>query len=361
MSQPNPDRTDAIRGGQNPPPIDAAVLGGEIGRKQRLQYEKAIARENKFWRNFEYLDGLPGSYAMTFADRHVVNWEIDTEIIEPKEIAYALRANKWDYENAKINFYNKLGAMLCHPDVHRIEALVFGWCYLEDTDAIEILVKNHKSLPGLKAIFLGDIEDREMMISDIWLADVSPILSLYPNLELLHLRGDRALRFSEWRHEQLKALRVESGGLNREAILDLNQLELPELEYLELWMGRPEYGGNSSIDDLMPILSGEKFPKLKYLGLKNCEYANDIAFELVRSPILESLIELDLSMGTLQLEGFQALLNYPKINELEVLNVAANCIDRAFTGTLPVSEFKCRLIMEGQRGGSSYRYCVVGE
>jgi hypothetical protein len=36
MSEINPNNTDAILGGQNPPPVNAAVLGGEIGRKQRL-------------------------------------------------------------------------------------------------------------------------------------------------------------------------------------------------------------------------------------------------------------------------------------------------------------------------------------
>jgi hypothetical protein len=87
-------------------------------------------------------------------------------------------------------------------------------------------------------------------------------------------------------------------------------------------MGRPDYGGNSSIDDLMPIIFGEKFPNLKYLGLKNCEYTDDIAFELAKSPLLESLIELDLSMVTLQTEGFQTLLDCPKINEL-VLKISS--------------------------------------
>jgi hypothetical protein len=91
MSEINPNNTDAILGGQNPPPIHAAVLGGEIGRKQRLQHEKAIARENKFWRNFEYLDGLPDRHAAIFADRQVVNFEPGMEIVNPKETCQSER------------------------------------------------------------------------------------------------------------------------------------------------------------------------------------------------------------------------------------------------------------------------------
>jgi hypothetical protein len=37
MSQPNPNNTDAILGGQNPPPVNAVVLGGLAGVKQRLE------------------------------------------------------------------------------------------------------------------------------------------------------------------------------------------------------------------------------------------------------------------------------------------------------------------------------------
>jgi hypothetical protein len=91
MSESNPQSSDAVLGGQNPPPVDAAVLGGEVGRRKRLQYEKSIARENKFWRNFEYLDGLQHGHTQVFADLKVVNFEPDMEIINPQEAAYALR------------------------------------------------------------------------------------------------------------------------------------------------------------------------------------------------------------------------------------------------------------------------------
>lgn len=39
MSQPNPNNTDVILGGQTPPPVDAAVLGGAIGKNRKLARE----------------------------------------------------------------------------------------------------------------------------------------------------------------------------------------------------------------------------------------------------------------------------------------------------------------------------------
>jgi hypothetical protein len=377
MSEIYPNNNDAILGGQNPPPVDAAVLGGEIGRKQRLQHEKAIARQNKFWRNFPYLDGLPNCHASIFADRQVVNFEPGLEIIDPKETAYALRENHYRYrglnENLDFTFQEKWQALIDCTRISEVEALIFGNgpCYL---DYVNSLVGNYSIFNSLKAIFFGDIEDRESMISDLSFGcDISPVLSVYPDLEILHIRsGGRGnhLSFSEWRHEKLKALRIESSGLNRSAITSLCQLELPALEYLELWT---EYGSNSSIEDVIPIISGERFPKLKYLGIKNCEYTNDVVDELIKSPLMESLLELDLSMGTLNMEGFLKLANSTNINNLAYLNIDGNCLPinwlspsryETITSLHPeILNIKCKLTASNQRPCSdrSTRYCSVRE
>jgi hypothetical protein len=45
MSDIQPDNTDAILGGQTPPPVNAAVLGGMAGEKQRLDREFGITHE----------------------------------------------------------------------------------------------------------------------------------------------------------------------------------------------------------------------------------------------------------------------------------------------------------------------------
>jgi hypothetical protein len=368
MSELNPNNTDAILGGQNPPPINAAVLGGDIGRKQRLQHEKEIARKNKFWRNFEYLDGLPHLYAATFADRQVVNFEPELEIVNPKETAYALRQGGrwWDITNSSdLSIEDKWDALLKKSRVNEIEALVFG-NGIFDSNYVRLLVDNYQYFHSLKALFIGDIEDREQMISDLSFGcDISPVLSVHPDLEILHIRsGGRgnALSFSEWRHENLKALRIESSGLNRSAITSLCQLELPALEYLELWTGSEEYGSNSTIDDILPIISGDVFPHLRYLGVKNCEYTDDVAFRLAKSSLLEQLIELDLSKGTLTNDGFAYLAQTQSINELDVLNISETYV--CFSSSFSPEELKIKpkvINSGGARYPSRGRCCVVRE
>ncbi|WP_310425662.1 hypothetical protein [Chamaesiphon sp. VAR_48_metabat_135_sub] len=375
MSAPNPHESDLVLGGQNPPPINAAVLGGEAGKKQKLQYKQAFAKENKFWCDFEYLNGLPNSHANIFADRQVVNFEAGMEIINPQNNAYSFH----EYYGSD-TFESKWFSVLESPCTNEIEALVFGiadW----DMELISVIANAKDKLENLKAIFIGDIEDSECMISSLpCYGDISPILESYDRLEFLQMRCNQGrnartgeklyegFRFCQTlRHDKLKILRIESSGLNHQTLLDINQLKLPSLEYLELWLGSPEYGANSSIEDLIPMISSEKFSQLKYLGFKNCDYTDDIAFALAKSPFLENLIELDLSMGTLGNDGLLALLNSPAIEYLDTLNISENFITRGFIeNILPTFELNCKLIIDRQECGyesvpRSERYCSVSE
>jgi hypothetical protein len=148
-------------------------------------------------------------------------------------------------------------------------------------------------------------------ISWIVQGDYAPILATFLSLEALRIRGGTGLEFSPCRHEKLKSLTIETGGLSGSTIGMLCGLDLPNLQYLELWLGSENYGGDSTLADLEPILSGRAFPKLRYLGLRNAEYTADIAHVLTHSPVLEQLVELDLSIGTLTDEGAAPLIDCP--------------------------------------------------
>lgn len=264
------------------------------------------------------------------------------------------------------NTQKKLKKLLQDSRATEVEALVFGLWTDDSTSAsiVNALVEASEKLTSLKAVFIGDIEDSEDMISSIVQSNLSPILEAYPNLEVLQVRGSNplwlgyaALQFSPaLKHENLKTLIVESGGLSRLSINQICELELPALEYLELWLGSDNYGGDSSINDLMPIISGV-FPKLKYLGLRNSEYSDDIAFAIVNSPIIENLVELDFSMGTLGDDGAEALLNCPAINYLDTLNVSDNCLTYWMMERL--NELDIEVIIGEQNPDE--RYCSVAE
>ena len=82
------------------------------------------------------------------------------------------------------------------------------------------------------------------------------------------------------------------------------------------------------MQDLQPILSGKLFPKLKYLGLRNCEYADDIAAVVVNSPIVERIETLDLSLGVLTDEGAQAILSLPEGGSLKKVSIHYNYVGK---------------------------------
>lgn len=424
-----PREYDLVLGGNNPPPIDGVVMGGIEGVKSSLisdniqsqiqalleafnygdaglnlvidalnNYKREVRKnayqllqqreENKakeavsnykFWSDFEYLNGLPNSYSEIFAHRKVKNFNPEIGITDPVNTAYALRQPSYSWRGEKQEPITKQFELLLQDNrASQLEALVFGfWDYWASNFVLNPLFDASEQLPNLKALFIGDIVDEEIMISSIQQCDISPILAMYPNLEILHIRGGSHLRFSSGyleRHDRLKAIRIESGGLPREAINGLCALDLPALEYLELWMGTPEYGGNSTINDLLPIIKGKAFPNLKYLGLRNAEYTDELVLELVKSPLIESLVELDLSLGTLGVEGAEALLNCSAVNELDTLNISKNWL-KYFSETITqFFQLDCNIIVDEQKwynptqqfedeneAYESRRYCSVRE
>ncbi|MFN6486807.1 MULTISPECIES: STM4015 family protein [unclassified Nostoc] len=265
-------------------------------------------------------------------------------------------------------FREKLNILSQHPNANKIEALVIGmWDKYGDCDSsvvVNALVEVKDKLKNLKAIFIGDIEFSEWMISSIEQSDISPLLNAYPQLEIIQIRGGKGLQFSQLKHDNLKAIIIESGGLIPETIAQICALDLPALQHLELWLGSPSYGGDSFIDDLMPIISGELFPSLSYLGLRNSEYSDDIARALVNMPAIKFLNILDLAMGTLSNEGAEALFNSSHVNKLDILNLTENFLSDEMIERL--SQLDCQLINDNQKQEKDkkyyiYRYCSIAE
>ncbi|HEV3115583.1 MAG TPA: STM4015 family protein, partial [Gemmataceae bacterium] len=186
---------------------------------------------------------------------------------------------------------------------------------------IKALVKQSQTFAGLKALFLGDIISEENEISWIEQSDVSPLLKAFPLLEVFRVRGGNHLSFTKVKHAALKQLIVEAGGLPRSVIREICRCDFPNLEHLELWLGVENYGWDGGVEDLQPLLAGNLFPKLTYLGLRNSDIADDIAPVVVNAPILKRLKVLDLSNGTLSDIGARALLKLPANLPLKKLSL----------------------------------------
>ncbi|MEU4163523.1 STM4015 family protein [Actinoplanes sp. NPDC026670] len=200
-------------------------------------------------------------------------------------------------------------------------ALIFGdWGETNSTPfPVDILTGNADRLSGLRALFIADIESEQCEISWIQHGDITPVLTAFPNLRKLRVRGSDGLALSPVRHENLRDLVLESGGLPAPVVQAVGESDLPALEHLELWLGVEEYGGGASVDDLARILSGRSLPALNRLGLCNAENADEIAAAVASAPVVARLTELDLSMGTLGDVGAEALMAGQPLTHLKRL------------------------------------------
>ncbi len=246
------------------------------------------------------------SNAGTFIGRRVVDYDPEKPV--KNDVVYRFRSS-WDDNNLIAH----LERYLALPGSIDVTALVFGAWHGDDSGAspdniLECLTANKDRIPNLAALFLGDITSEENEMSWINQTDLSPLLKAFPKLQLLRTRGGEGLALTEPSHPNLRALAMETGGMDVSVIASLSKADLPSLEYLELWLGTEDYGATATVRDLQPILSGKLFPKLKYLGLRNSYIADEVAIVVAASPVVQQIETLDLSLGVLTDDGGQALL-----------------------------------------------------
>ncbi|RRQ86617.1 STM4015 family protein [Streptomyces griseofuscus] len=278
--------------------------------------------------NVEHLKELHGLPAFEF--------ETEPKGELPVAGAVAWRVSVDPYGDSDIAFEELWDRFLETVDPSGIRAIIVGpWGEAYDNDSeliVNRLVKDRERLTGLRAVFIGDLEMEEAEISWIEQSDVTPVLAAYPLLEELGIRGGSGLRFPAVRHEHLRTLRFETGGLPGEVVRGVAGSELPALEHLDIWLGVPEYGGDATVADLAPFLAGGGFPALRHLGLRNSEIQDEIAAAVASAPVVAQLTSLDLSMGVLTDEGVIALLDGQPLTHLTKLDLHHNYV------TEPVAE-----------------------
>ncbi|MFF8018583.1 STM4015 family protein [Streptomyces sp. NPDC007929] len=213
-------------------------------------------------------------------------------------------------------------------DLSRVRALVVGiWPDAVEegepnTEVVDTLVAAASRLPGLRALFVGEMTYEECEISWIVNGDVTPLLAAFPRLEEFGVRGGQGLVFPPQSHAALRRLAIETGGLSREVVRGVGESDFPALEDLDIWLGVSWYGADTQVPDLEPLLSGTRLPALRRLALHNSEIQDDIAAACASAPVVARLTALDLSMGTLSDEGAQALLHGQPLIHLTELNLS---------------------------------------
>jgi len=291
--------------------VDAGV-GGSDGSIPMLAFSSINRRDDI------------GQNIGTFIGKRVMDY--DPEKPHKPDVVYRFRS---DWENDELlpnlKHFTQTGAAA------ETVALVIGAWHGDNPEmtpepVLDVLMQAKDRLPKLAALYIGDITSEENEMSWINQTDLSPLLAAFPKLQLLRARGGTGLALSSPKHENLRALALETGGMDVSVIRSICMSSFPNLEYLELWLGTDEYGANHAIADLQPILSGRLFPKLKYLGLRNSQLADEIAGVVVNSPLIQRLETLDLSLGVLTDEGARALLKLPPSPTLKKLNLHYNYI-----------------------------------
>ncbi|WP_367325548.1 STM4015 family protein [Streptomyces sp. HUAS ZL42] len=240
---------------------------------------------------------------------------------EPSSVAWKLSC---DWEQPFEPLWRRF---LDEVSTDQVTALVLGAWWTEWDEqgidpVLELITAEAPRFSHLRAVFLADVVSEESEISWIKQGDVSRVLRAWPGLRELGVRGAEGLVIEPLRHDCLHTLRIESGGLPAGPVRALAGCEFPALRHLELWLGTAWYGGDSTPDDVAPLLTMlAGCPDLRHLGLRNSDIQDDIAAALAGAPVVAGLESLDLSMGVLSDDGGAALLAGQPLSHLRSLDL----------------------------------------
>lgn len=243
-----------------------------------------------------------------------------------------------------------LTALLRHPSGALLRDITISINMLDDGGYFEpvLQVLGSVGAPCLRSLRVGEFSnaggpggegDYVYEISWTSIGDASSLWKGVPRLEKLVIQSglgstsassDNDDRFGDIQLPRLKYFEAITGAMSQHCIQSLAAAKWPELETLKIWFGSSDYGFSGGIDDIQPILDARGLPKLKYLGLMNAEFTDDVIEPLIRSRILPQLEVLDLSYGTMTDEGAQRIAaNKAAFAHLEQLKLAQNCIFNA--------------------------------
>lgn len=229
-----------------------------------------------------------------------------------------------DYEEG-VRMEDLLKELAGKPESKTLESLIIGdWGQAYENspqEFMDTLVGLAPNFPALRKLYIGEMDSEECEVSWIVQTDLTPLLGAFPELTSFTVQGSNELSLEPLRHAKLEELVIVCGGLSKGVLASIAKAELPELRKLEVYLGVEDYGFDGSLEDVLPLMDKERFPKLVYLGLKDSEIQDEIAKAVVQAPILDQLEVLDLSEGTLSDEGAEALLASDKIKGLKHLDL----------------------------------------
>jgi hypothetical protein len=277
-------------------------------------------------------------------------------------VAWRIEAGYDDKEEALAEKLDRLLDVVGGESIHALVIGQWGGAY-DSPPPLQQLIAVRDRMPNLRALFIGEMTFEECEISWINHGEIAPLLGAFPALEVLRVRGAQGLRLSPVRHRRLRELAIEAGGLPATVVRGIADSSFPALRTLELWLGVAEYGGDTIVEDLAPILGGADLPALRRLALRNAEIADQLASALAGAPVVARLEELDLSLGILSDRGAEALLLGQPLTHLRRLDLSHHFISadlaERLTAELPGVDVDLSDGQEADEDGD--RYVSVSE
>jgi uncharacterized protein (TIGR02996 family) len=215
-----------------------------------------------------------------------------------------------------------LGLLLAHPSGRLLASLDLGMNGMNDESLDDVLAILIAQPPAtLRALLLGDFTQEQSDISYFNIGDVAPLWPALSGLRKLVVHGG-VFELGTIEHALLEHAEFKTGGLSAENAQAIATAQWPRLRHLDVWYGDPNYGGEATIDDVLPLLARADLPGLVHLGLMNAAFTDDICGALPGSALAPQLRELDLSLGTMSDDGAAVLARaaaaFPKLTRLDV-------------------------------------------
>ena len=303
--------------------------------------------------------------AQHYLDRPVIEFRMGDTIADPTSVRTHVYRLIQDYDSAESQ-RDLLDHFLGQVDKAALDALIIGaWSEAHDEGPqgyLGGLIERRAELPALQALFVGDMTYEDCEISWIIQSDYNPLLTAFPQLRSLRIRGSSQLKLEAFDHAQLEELAIECGGLPSQFANAIAASTLPALRRLELWLGDDGYGFDGDAGTYARLLDAIDASRLTYLGLRNAQISDALAVHLAAQPWLGKLETLDLSMGTIGDEGAQALCESAHLAGLGTLDLSHHYISDTWQARLRA--LPCKVVLDDPQDAEDSdgdRYVAVSE
>lgn len=295
--------------------------------------------------------------------KSVVEFRMGDTIADPASVRTTVYRLAQDYDSAESQ-RELLDAFLGQVETSAIDALIIGaWSEAHDESPqgyLDGLIERRAELSALRALFVGDMTYEDCEISWIIQTSYNPLLTAFPQLRSLRIRGSSGLKLVPFAHEALEELAIECGGLPSGIVNAIAASKLPALRRLELWLGDDNYGFDGGVGTYAKLLDAIDASRLESLGLRDSQISDALASHLAAQPWLGKLKLLDLSMGTIGDAGAQALCESPHLAGLGTLDLSHHYIGADWQAKLRA--LPCKVVLDDpQDEDDGERYVAVAE